>query len=135
MASVSFLSRHHSNDNKYNKKEKIINFFRRFFLRLAANSKNKDGVTQLMVAAKEGETRILMSMIEGGGDVNANDKDDFTALMFAAARGHVDCVKVLLTVGANINAKDRWGRTAIMAAEEGAKDTVVAVLKAAGAKD
>jgi ankyrin repeat protein len=55
--------------------------------------------------------------------------------MFASARGRLDCVKILLAAGADVTAKTHFGRTALMIAEIGAKDNVVAVLKAVGVKE
>ena len=58
------------------------------------------GWTPLIVAAINGHTAIVKSLLAAGADINARDEDDWTPLMQAAHNGHVDTVKALLQAGA-----------------------------------
>jgi len=88
-------------------------------LRRGANieSKNGDGYTALMLAAKWGYPEIVTLLLENKANVNATDNFGYTALMRAAENGHKPVVALLLENKADIDAADSKGRKAIDYAE------------------
>ncbi len=75
------------------------------------NSKDKNGITPLMVSAINGYKEIAELLINRGADINTVDNNGRTALVFSATRGKIDITKLLLDKGANINVKDKIGLT------------------------
>lgn len=57
----------------------------------------------MMAAAKEGHTKIVQQLLEGGADLTHTDKDGDTALMYAVYDNRVEVVKVLTQAGASPN--------------------------------
>jgi len=55
--------------------------------------------SQLMEAAKKGQTERVKSLLDAGAKVNAKTGSGLTALMSAADSGHADTVQVLLSKG------------------------------------
>jgi len=66
----------------------------------AANIRNEDLQTPLMVAAGNGNCEMISALIEHGAKVNLQDSLGDTALMLAAREKCKDAVKLLLNVGA-----------------------------------
>ncbi|VTO85334.1 unnamed protein product [Fusarium graminearum] len=60
----------------------------------------------LFLAAKKGDEKIIMSLLEAGVDVNMKDEKGRTPLSWAATNGHSDVVRALLRSGADIGASD-----------------------------
>ena len=58
-----------------------------------------------------------------------------TPLWAAARNGHASTVLVLLQAGARVDAKNKWGETALDIAKEKQHAEVVAILRAAGARE
>ena len=77
-----------------------------------ASLANQSGATPMLLAAMNGNARILERLIQAGADPNApvSGTGD-TSLMMAARTGKVDAVRVLLDHGAKVNAKETWGGT------------------------
>lgn len=67
------------------------------------NSKNKDGLTYLMIASISGREEILNLLIESDADLNALDNDNWTALAHATYHGNKNCIKLLIDKGADPN--------------------------------
>ena len=71
-----------------------------------------------------------------GGDVNYAAKEaGQSALTSAITAGEPDVVAVLIELGANVNQQAPDGDTPLKMAKNGDQDDVVAMLKAAGAKE
>ena len=64
------------------------------------NAKNRDGITALMNAAREGKTDIVNELLAAGAKVNEKDNNGKSALTFATQHDHSDIVKLLLAAGA-----------------------------------
>lgn len=60
-------------------------------------------LTGLRVAAQEGHSGRLQSMIDRGADVNAKDPAGYTALEIAAFQDYAQIVQILLDSGADVN--------------------------------
>lgn len=72
--------------------------------------------SDLMDAAKKGDTARIKALIKQGVQVDAKDEDGNTPLMIATYHGHLQAVKTLLLEGANVNAKHKHGGTVLMTA-------------------
>ncbi len=88
--------------------------------------------SQLMEAARGGQTERVRELLEAGADVNAKIEGNVTALMFAASEGHADTVRTLLEAGAEVDEKHSFtGASALdYAALAGHTEAVVALLDA-----
>ncbi len=94
--------------------------------------------SELIEAAKKGDTVSIKALLDAGADVDAKDTDFYygqTALILAVREGHTDVVRMLLDAGADVNAKDNNGQTALMVAEAEGHTEIVELLKKAGAKE
>ncbi len=94
---------------------------------------DRDGKTALMLAAFEGHTATVQTLLANDVQVNTQAKDGATALMLAAARGHTDVVTALLAKGADVNLQHNTGQTALMLAVVGGHGLVTHTLLAQGA--
>ncbi|HSB12676.1 MAG TPA: ankyrin repeat domain-containing protein [Blastocatellia bacterium] len=91
---------------------------------------DEDGVTPLMRAARDGEARLLRSLLKEGGDVNSADAYGWTALTYAARRGDASMVAALANKGADLNHQSDDGLTPLMyAVSEGYADAVRVLLE------
>ena len=81
---------------------------------VAPNTTDEDGVSALMMAAKNTPDAVKVLLVNGA-DVNARDKDGRTALMYAVSNLlNTETVNVLLENGADVNARDKGGSTALI---------------------
>ena len=87
----------------------------------------------LIVAAADGKTEHVKSLIAGGVDVNVKDLDCLTPLHYAAQRGHREIVEVLLAHGADVNIGDCYNRTAAEYAMSSNHGEIVQLLVSKGA--
>ena len=60
-----------------------------------------EGVTPLMIAAKEGDSASVARMISEGHNLDARSRYRWTAMMFASWQGHEDVVRLLFEAGAD----------------------------------
>ena len=72
------------------------------------------GITELMMAAMNGDADAVASLINSGADVNATDAGNSTALMWSAPNGNADIARILIANGADITARDNGNGTALM---------------------
>jgi uncharacterized protein len=87
-----------------------------------------------MMASKEGQARMVATLLEAGANANDATSNGTTALMLAAASGSVDAVAALLDHGASINqAESAMGQTALMFASAYDRAPVVDLLLKRGA--
>lgn len=70
-------------------------------------------LTPLMHAAREGNDKAVVVLIEAGASVNLCDQDGMRPLHFAAQAGCIDCCAVLVAAGADTLALDDLGRDAL----------------------
>ncbi len=109
------------------------------------NSRDADGITPLMHAARGKSPEIanpnptdhpavVELLIKRGANVNAKTEAGFVALFWAARYGHEKVAKVLIDNGADVNATDNDGTTALKWATANKQAEVIALLRAAGAK-
>ena len=50
--------------------------------------------SDLLTAAKQGDTNQVRDLLDRGADVNAKDEDGYTASMYAKERGYTEIVEV-----------------------------------------
>jgi ankyrin repeat protein len=66
--------------------------------------KDKYKRTPLMMAARNGHTKIASMLLQYGSEWDATDSSMNTALHYAAAYGWIDCIELLLKAGSAVNA-------------------------------
>ena len=79
-------------------------------------SRDANGVTPLIAAAKSGSSEIVRLLLDSGANPHAADAEGITALMRASERGHLEIARQLLAKGADPNITDALGRTPVDAA-------------------
>jgi|GEM_PF-1189769 len=86
--------------------------------------------SELILAAKNGNTGRVRSLLEAGSDLEARDENGLTALMWAIRERRKDIAELLLAAGADVNARDLDGQTTLMwAASQGYLEIVQALLR------
>ena len=99
----------------------------------AQSSLRKFESPDLMEAARQGQTEIILKMIEAETDPNKSDEDGFTALIWAASRGQTETVQKLIDEGADPNKANNHGETALAWAALGSHTETVQKLIDGGA--
>lgn len=89
--------------------------------------------TDLMQAARSGDTALVAGLLKRGAPVNARNGNGGTALMYAAVGGHLDAVDLLIRRGADVNAQSANGWGALMIACAKGYRPIIERLLAAGA--
>lgn len=89
--------------------------------------------SDLLDAARQGDTATVQSLLSQGANVNATDAHGGTALMFAAVNGHTSTVQALIDAGADVNRAHDFGKAALMLATEKGHTAVIDLLVQAGA--
>lgn len=97
------------------------------------NSKNKEGLTPLHVAAVRGQEAVVKLLIEQDADINTKTEDGQTLLHHVAREGHVNIVKLLIESGSDLSAKDNARRTPLNCAMRWIKHDVAELLVTRGA--
>ena len=93
----------------------------------------RDQDTCLVIAAQEGHSRIVQTLLEKGADINARNADEEVALHRASSQGHQGIVQMLLEKGANVNARNASGDAALQRASSEGHQGIVQVLLENGA--
>jgi ankyrin repeat protein len=83
-----------------------------------ANSKDGEGTTPLMIAARRGPISMVHKLLQVVGNQGLADMDAYgrTALHHAASRGCTEVVTLLLSRGAEVQTYDSEGNTPLMLA-------------------
>ena len=93
-------------------------------------------LTPMMFAAFAGNGDLIRLLVRYGADVNYATKEyGQSALTSALTAGKPEIVALLIELKANVNLKTPDGDTPLKMAKNGDQDDVVAMLKAAGAKE
>lgn len=115
--------------------ERTVNLLLSVGGNLDINKPDDSGWTPLMIAANEGHTTIVKTLLAAGAQVGMTDCDGWTPLLVAAQNGHTKTVQKLLKAcvreGVNIDeaqAKDGW-TPLLFATRFGRKATVRALLE------
>lgn len=83
-----------------------------------ANWKTPLGEPLIVLAALDGKTGIVQTLVYFGADVNATDYMDNTALTMAAQKGEATVIQFLVSNGADIDHQNMLGVTPVIAAAE-----------------
>lgn len=84
----------------------------------------------LCAAARKGELRMILRLLDNGASINGRDQNGWTALHRAAFKGRMDVIRALIEKGIDLNAKDEWGYTALhCAVESGQVDAIELMVK------
>ena len=78
------------------------------------NAQDDEGVSALMMAARDGNAALLQQVLGRGPIVDARSRIGWTALTYAAWKGHPDVARRLLKAGADPTHRDRSNWTALM---------------------
>jgi ankyrin repeat protein len=97
---------------------------------MAGVSKSK--VREFIVAARDGKTAALRTLLDEGVPVDVRDEDGLTALLKAAQCGRVEAAQVLTAAGAAVDARDPSGYNALHLAALNDQPALIAPLAAAG---
>ncbi|XP_031621883.1 uncharacterized protein LOC116339921 [Contarinia nasturtii] len=91
--------------------DEIIKVFIAFDNNTDVNTKNLEGETPLMAASFNGFDKVVLLLIEFGGDIHDKSNDERTPLMMAVMGGQTNTVKLLIEQGSHINAQDKNGNS------------------------
>ena len=64
------------------------------------NVRDQDGRTALIIAASNGHSKTIKTLLDFGADVTLRTKDNKTALIVATEKGHKEIIKILRKAGA-----------------------------------
>ena len=99
------------------------------------NSKNRMGMTPLVVAALNNRTAVCEFLIANGADLNAKDGQGRTALYLAVERGNKDLIELLVKKGADVNVTTGRGDNAFSLAKTKGNAEIVDLLAKNGGTD
>jgi len=99
----------------------------------ALEQRNKNGNTELMIAATLGDAELVRRLLARGAMVNAKNNYGSTALMGAAAGGFTEIAGLLLARGALPDSKSSDGSTPLMFAAKNGQIEVIQQLIDKGA--
>jgi ankyrin repeat protein len=98
-----------------------------------ARADDREDLTPLLNASRNGDIDAAMMLVPEGADVDAAENDGTTALHWAAYTGAEALVVALLDAGADPNVRNRYGLTPLQAAADGGFAVAVIALLDAGA--
>lgn len=94
------------------------------------------GLTPLAYPVSSGNVEMIRFLVGRGADVNQGAKTGGqTALITAILGAKIESVKTLIELKANVNTKMKDGTTPLELAQKGDQEEIIALLKAAGAKE
>ena len=77
----------------------------------SSSKADEDGVTPLLIAAKNGRLKDVKALIAAGASVDLADDDGATPLFIAAKNGHHEIAKALIAARANLDLAMKDGMT------------------------
>jgi ankyrin repeat protein len=90
--------------------------------------------TPLLVAAREGNERAMIALLDGGSAADAATSTGVTALHFAAGTGRCAAIEALLARGADPNTREKaHGQTPLMFAADAGQAEAITLLASRGA--
>jgi ankyrin repeat protein len=96
----------------YNQFE-VVNFLLSRVPRLNIDKGDKFGRSPLIMACRNGNTRIVSLLLAYGADIEGQDTSANTALHHAAAYGWDECVRILIENGAELDPESSWKTTPV----------------------
>ncbi|XP_068340740.1 protein VAPYRIN-like [Pyrus communis] len=87
----------------------------------------------LCIAARKGDVRTVVKLLETGAAINGRDLHGWTALHRACFKGKIEVIRTLLEKGVDMDAKDEDGYTALHCAAESGHANVIEMLIKKGA--
>ena len=99
------------------------------------NSKNRMGMTPLVVAALNNRTPVCEFLADSGADLNAQEGQGRTALFLAVERGNRELVELLIKKGADVNVTTMRNENALSRAKQLGNSEMVDLLVKNGATD
>lgn len=99
------------------------------------NARDKRGDTPLNASAYRDDADSVRTLLVAGAHVNVADNDGLTPMVNATHRGNAAIVKMLIAAHAETNIRNKYGRTALTYAILSKRHDLIAILKAAGAKE
>jgi len=98
------------------------------------DTRNKNGIPLLNIAARKGNRAILGHLIQAGAQFNLQSDDRGTsALLDSAMANQHDILEDLINAGADLNIKSKSGQTALVVAVGAGDERMVEALLKAGA--
>ena len=88
-------------------------------------------MTSLGIASRDGNVKVVRSLLEKSTEVNEKDNIGYTPLHYAAYHGHAEIVRLLLKRGADPKLRDKKGQTPLALATERGLTTIVHMLRKA----
>jgi ankyrin repeat protein len=76
-------------------------------------AKDKFQRTALILAVRNGHTRLASLLLQRGSEWNHPDSSNNTPLHYAAASGFIECIDLLIQHGADVHALNSWKVTPI----------------------
>lgn len=86
---------------------------------------DEDGVTPLMLAARDNKSSAIADMVAAGHNINAVDSTGNSALIYAARNGAEEAALMLMFHKADLTATDPKGQTALIMAAHASLQLVV----------
>jgi ankyrin repeat protein len=84
---------------------------------LSSKGADKMGITDLMLASRQGNPTIVKYQIQQRANINQTDKRGNTALLYSILADSIPCTQVLLENGGMINKQNREMATPIFSAQ------------------
>lgn len=88
----------------------------------------------ILIAANEGRTEVVIDLMQRGMDANTTDRDGTSLLGIAARAGNLELVKLLLQNRASTHRKNRYGDTPLLLATSQGHTAIIQTLLDAGAE-
>ena len=98
----------------------------------SVNAKTKYGATPLILASKDGHSKVVEFLLINGADPNIQYRGKQNALLFAAGNGHSECIEFLLQHKVNFDQANSQNVTPLMRAVQQGHNDCVTLLTSSG---